>query len=180
MIRVLLFSLLPVALPALLLLIQMTTVGDAWPRDIAPGSGLKLWGFLAVALTTFGAWLLVARKERDTRLLRISALFLVMTGLVSWPLWSAGLLPSVNGMSLGPNRVQSMRVERLEATRQSRRTTYNYWAWLAPHAPNSELQRGRYFISQDIYQRLTASGADGVQINHARGALGAVAITDIR
>lgn len=177
--RVLFFSSLPITFPFVLVLVQILTIGDVWPRAIAPGSGLKMWGLIASALTAACVWLVIARTARDKRLVHFAALFCVMTGLMGWPFWSAGLLPSVNGSALGPERTLSMRLDRLEATRQSRQKTLFYWAWLAPQEGDSGLKAGRYFIPEDVHSRWTASTPDNVQITYARGALGALVVTGI-
>ena len=52
--RVFLLALLPFAIPAGFTL--LLALGFNWPRDLAPGSGLKLAGFVATAATALAVW----------------------------------------------------------------------------------------------------------------------------
>lgn len=175
-----LLGFLPVAVPFLLTIAVILSVGEAWPRNIAPGSGLKLWGLFASGLTAASVWLMVRRRVADQRAVRFAALFCVMTGLLGWPAWSVGVLPSINGRSLDPEMTQSMVIERLEITAASRQRGFYYWAWLTPLDPASGLATGRYVIPEDTFRRWSGEQPKLVQLHHARGALGARVVTGYR
>ena len=64
---------LPFFLPAILTFVLMFTVGESWPRNIAPGSGLKLWGFGATAVTALLAWRYAIRGIADPRAHKMAA-----------------------------------------------------------------------------------------------------------
>lgn len=112
--------LLPFALPILITMALVLTIGEAWPRNIAPGSGLKLAGLVATAFTGAAVWGLATRRVDDWQVRKGVAILCAVTALMGWPVWSMGVLPSVNGMTLGPEEQTPMRLMRLEITAPSK------------------------------------------------------------
>jgi len=167
----------PFAVPILLTFALVIFVGESWPRNIAPGSGLKMPGFGAAVLTSLIVWHLTTRSIADRRAHKMAALICGVVGLMGWPVWSLGVLPSVNGLSLGPQETLQMALERTEVTTVSRSEDLNHWAWLRPEAPNSRAQAGRYFIPEGIYQQWNNRRPSTVTITIAKGLLGAQVVT---
>ena len=171
---------LPFALPILLTLVLVLTVGDRWPRDIAPGSGLKLAGLLASALTAIAVWRHIVRGLTDPLAHKFAAALCPVTGLMGWPVWTVGLLPSANGAALESERSVRMVLDRTETTTRSKSRELNYWAWLKPGAEDAPLQSGRYFIPQATHDDWSSRRPAAVEVTYAEGALGAVVITGYR
>ena len=172
--------LLPFAVPILLTLALLLLVGDRWPRDIAPGSGLKLAGLCASALVAFAVWRFVVRDVTDKRARKFAALLCALTGLMGWPVWSVGVLPSLNGSNLSGERTVRMALERIEATRKSKSRGYYHWAWLKADSDNFGVRSGRYFISEGIYDLWGREAPAMVDVTVAQGALGALVVTGFR
>ncbi len=170
-------ALLPFAVPILLTFALLLLVGEAWPRNIAEGSGLKLAGFIATAVTSLLAWHFVTRGVADGRVQKAAALLCGVAGLMGWPVWSVGIMPSVNGASFGPAQTVRMVLERTAATTVSRSNRLNHWAWLRPEAEDSPVQAGRYFIPEEAYRDWTARQPGTVSMTIARGMLGAEVVT---
>lgn len=168
---------LPFAFPMLVTLALVILVGESWPRNIAPGSGLKLAGLVATALTGAMVWHRATRSIADRRAHKMAALMCAVTGLMGWPVWTVGVLPSVNGISLGPQSAVRMALERTEVTTVSRSSALNHWAWLRPLSPDAEVVAGRYFIPEATYQRWNSEQPSTVTVTTARGLLGAQVVT---
>lgn len=168
---------LPFAIPALVTIALIVTVGESWPRNLPPGSGLKLAGFLATALTALLVWRYATRDLADVRVRKAAALLCGVTALMGWPVWSVGVMPSVNGSRLGEAQTVRMVLERTETTTVSRSDRLNHWAWLRPETPATPLQAGRYFIPEGIYQSWSSTQPATVEVTIAKGALGAVVVT---
>lgn len=164
---------LPFALPIVLTFVLVFTVGERWPRNIAPGSGLKLAGMLVAALTSVIIWNLVARSIEDHRARSFGALLCAVTGLLGWPVWSVGVLPSVNGFKLGEPQTISMTLERTEVTPVKQSSRFNHWAWLKTDRLDLPIASGRYFISKQTYDDWSRRESGPVKITFARGLLGA-------
>ena len=88
---------LPFVLPIVATFALLFLVGNQWPRDIAIGSGLKMPGLCVAALSAFVIWWWSVRKIQDRRIRAFAAIFCGVTGLMGWPVWTVGILPSVNG-----------------------------------------------------------------------------------
>ena len=176
--RVFLLALLPFAIPAGFTL--LLALGFNWPRDLAPGSGLKLAGFVATAATALAVWGYSVRGLDDRQARGMAALFCAVVGLMAWPLWSMGVLPSVNGAVVRDPFAVEMALERTEATTMQRSPEFNHWAWLAAVPVHSALQGGRYFIPKATYDRLEAERPATVTVDGGTGLLGAVVVTAIR
>ena len=56
----------------------------------------------------------------------------------------------------------------------------NYSAWLEPINPGGAIDGGRYYISEEVYQRLESQKPVAIRVAHSRGLLGAVVVTDYR
>ena len=170
----------PFALPFALPLLILITVGESWPRDIAPGSGLKLAGLIASAATAAFVWRAITGLFEDERIHRFAAIGCAVTALMGWPVWTTGVLPSINGARLGTAQVQEMRLARIEITRPSKRPGFYYWAWPKPTSPDAAIAGGRYFIPEDTYQRWRPAKPATVRVTHAPGLLGAEVVTEFR
>lgn len=170
----------PFALPFGLTLIILATVGEAWPRSIAPDSGLKLAGLIASALVGAAVWLIIVRAFADERVHKFAAIGCGVTALMGWPVWTVGVLPSVNGASIGREKVAFMRLGRIDVTRPSKGQGFYYWAWLEPVHPGAAVVGGRYFIPETVYQRWAQHKPATVKVMHARGLLGAEVVTQYR
>lgn len=170
---------LPFAAPILVTFVLLALVGDQWPRDIAPGSGLKIAGLCTTAVSAFACWLFAVRAVDDRRVRGFAALLCAITGLMGWPVWSVGVLPSINGSVLAEPSAVRMTVERTEATHKSKSKGFYHWVWLKADTGNARLYSGRYFISEDVYERLNRTTPDIVTVNVARGLLGAQIVTGL-
>lgn len=164
---------LPFALPILATFALVLVIGDQWPRNIAIGSGLKLAGLCATAITAFVIWWRAVRKMHDRRIRAFAAIFCGVTGLMGWPVWTVGILPSVNGAVLSPPSHVPMTLERIEMTPKSKSRGFYHWAYLKSTNSNSPIQSGRYFISEADYQRFDSNRPAAVDVTVARGLLGA-------
>lgn len=153
-------------------------VGESWPRNIAPGSGLKVPGFGASVLTSLIVWQFITRSIGDKRVHKMAAIICGVVGLMGWPVWSVGVLPSVNGFSLGPRESVRMTLTRTEITTVSRSRAFNHWAWLRPEVPTARAKTGRYFISEQTYQRWDDERPSTVNVTISEGLLGAQIVTD--
>lgn len=169
--------LLPFAIPKLLTTALVILVGESWPRNIAPGSGLKMWGFGASVLTSLIVWRFITLGIRDTRVHKVAAVMCGVVGLMGWPVWSVGVLPSVNGFSFGSQESVRMTLTRTEITTVSRSRAFNHWAWLRPEVPTARAKAGRYFISEQIYQRWNDQRPSTVNVTISEGLLGAQIVT---
>ncbi len=169
--------LLPLVVPFVVTIVLVFMVGEDWPRNIAPGSGLKLAGFVASAAVCLIAWRFATRAVADRRAHMFAALLCGVVGLMGWPVWSVGVLPSVNGFSLAPAQTVRMRLERTQTSTVTRSTKLNHWAWLRPLAPGPAAEAGRYFIPEQTYARWNRDQPDIVTVTRARGLLGAQVVT---
>lgn len=109
----------------------------------------------------------------------LSGLFCSMVGLLAWPVWSMGVLPSLNGASLHEPRTVVATLERTEATAKRRSRELNYWAWLVPQE-GVGLAAGRYVIREALHERLAAEAPATLEVEAATGMLGAVVVLAIR
>lgn len=168
---------LPFALPILVTFVLVILVGEAWPRNIAVGSGLKLAGLVTTAITSLIVWRFATHAATDPRVRKFAALMCMVTGLMGWPVWCVGVLPSINGVSLGPPQTIRMTLERTEVTTVSRSRKLNHWAWLRPESAELPVQAGRYFIPEGIYEDWTRRQPAAVAVTIAPGMLGAQVVT---
>lgn len=166
-------ALLPFAMPIILTFLLILLVGDHWPRDIAAGSGLKLAGLFCSALTAVVIWLYTVRKTPESRVRTFTALLCTVTGLLGWPIWSTGILPSVNGAVLAEPVIVPMTLERTETTYKSKSRDLYHWAWLKAQNEAGIVKSGRYFISEDVYARYQGTEGGVVEVSVAKGLLGA-------
>lgn len=170
---------LPFAAPILATFVLLVLVGDQWPRDIAPGSGLKLVGLCAAILTSAVFWAFAVGDVENIRIRRFAAALCAITGLMGWPVWSVGVLPSINGSVLTEPSILRMTVERTEVAHKSKSKGFYHWVWLKADNGNARLPSGRYFISEDVYQLLQSTKPDTVTVTVAQGILGAQVVTAI-
>lgn len=169
--------LLPFAIPMLMTAALVILVGESWPRNIAPGSGLKMFGFGASALTSLIVWRFITRRIEDMRVLKVAAAICGVAGLMGWPVWTVGVLPSVNGFSVGSQESVRMTLMRTDITTISRSRAVNHWAWLRPEVPTARAKAGRYFISEQTYQRWNEQRPSTVKVTISEGLLGAQIVT---
>lgn len=168
---------LPFAAPIAMTLVLLVFVGERWPRSIAPGSGLKLAGLGAAVLAAALAWRFAVRGIADRRVHRFAALLCLVTGLMGWPVWTMGLLPSLNGVRLEDERTVPMMLERTETTRESKTGRLFHWAWLRADAAEGPAGSGRYFIPAEVHADWSRRPPGPVRIQVARGFLGAEVVT---
>lgn len=168
----------PFAIPMLLTVALIIFVGTDWPRNIAPGSGLKIPGLGATIVTSLMVWRFTTRGVSDKRIHTMAALVCGATGLMGWPVWSVGVLPSVNGISVGSQETLRMTLERTEVTTIKHSRELNHWAWLRPTAQNPRSRAERYFISEAEYQRWSDQRPSTVTVTFAQGLLGAKIVMD--
>lgn len=169
-------ALLPFAVPILLTFALVLVIGDQWPRDIAPGSGLKLAGLGATALTALVVWRNAITGAQHDNIRKLAALLCVVTGVMGWPVWSVGVLPSINGAMLHNQSTIRMTLERTEVTHKSKSRDLYYWAWLKAEHGDPVIESGRYFIPKDFYERLAMESPPAVDVSVAQGLLGAQVI----
>ncbi|MBK9004565.1 MAG: hypothetical protein IPM41_12090 [Sphingomonadales bacterium] len=168
---------LPFVVPIVITMAVALLIGERWPRTIAPGSGLKFAGFCATVLCCVLVWRFAIGDIADRRTHKFAALLCVATGLLGWPVWSMGMLPSVNGYRLDKEQVLTMTLERTEITRQSKSAIRNHWAWLRTDDPAASAVSGRYYIPEHVHADWTRRGTGPVRIKIARGLLGAQVVT---
>lgn len=168
---------LPFAVPIVMTLATVLLIGERWPRTIAPGSGLKFAGFCATVLCCAGVWRFAIRGIEDKRVHKFAALFCAATGLMGWPVWSTGILPSVNGYRLDNERVIAMMLERTETSTRSKSRKLNHWAWLRTDDPSAQIGSGRYYIPEVIHANWSRRAPGPVRLKVARGLLGAQVVT---
>lgn len=178
--RTLGWALVPVALPAALMVAAVGFIGGDRPGDIAPGSGLKFVGLGATALTAWVAWRLAVRGSDDRRVRKLAGLLCVMVGLIGWPLWTLGVMPAVNAAVLRDERLVEMTFERTEATKISRSLEMNHWAWLRPKVEGAGIAAGRYLVPETTYDEWSAAPPDTVELRVATGLLGATTVLELR
>ncbi len=152
-------------------------VGNDWPRNMAPGTGLKLPGLAATIITSLLVWRFTTHGIEDKRVHKMAGLICGVIGLLGWPVWSVGVLPSVNGISVGSQETVRMTLERTEATTIKHSRALNHWAWLRPIAQNPDSQAERYFISEEEYRRWSDQPPSTVTVTFAQGLLGATVVT---
>lgn len=164
---------LPFAIPLALTMALVIFVGETWPRTIAPGSGLKLAGLVATMLTAAAVWHAITRSIADRRVRQVAGLICGLTAMMGWPVWSVGILPSINGARLGPPAAIPMVLERMESTTIRHSAGRNHWAWLRSPQQRSD----RYFISEELYTRWNSQPPGTVTVTIAPGLLGAAVVT---
>jgi hypothetical protein len=177
---VLIRSLIPFAVPVLLTIALLVIAGSSLPRDVAPGSGLKLAGLLATLLTTVLAWRVSVQGISDTRVRSVAGVLCLFVGLISWPVWSMGALPFVNALALQDERTVVMTLDRTESTPIRLSSDRNHWAWLTPTEAETGILPGRHFIPQATYDLWAAARPDSVTVQAATGLLGATVIIAIQ
>ncbi len=170
---VLLKGLLPFAVPILLTFGLLLLVGDRWPRALAPGSGLKLAGLLTTLITAWAVWHHAVGRVEDRKARQFVALMCALTGLMGWPVWSVGVLPSINGSVQRNHVTVRMALERTEVTHASKSRDLYHWAWLRADGGTHARLSGRYFISEALYESLGNATSVQVDVTFAEGLLGA-------
>lgn len=171
---------LPMLIPFLLALILGALVGARWPTNIAPGSGLKLAGLVASVATCLLVWRSVARAIADSRQKPLAAAICVLTGLMGWAFWSAGVLPNVNGFILGSESKVHMAFEGTSTTRASRQPYDHHWARLKAEGPDSPIGSGLYYISEQLCADWNSKAPESVNVTVAPGLLGAPVVLEYK
>jgi hypothetical protein len=168
----------PLAIGATLALLLL--VGERWPRGVAPGSSLAPAGLVTTACFALLVTLSVRQQWQKREPRRFSLILCGVTSLMAWPVWTMGVLPSINGVHLGAVHETAMRLERTTTSSASKSRRIYYWAVLSPAAHNSPLGAGRYFIPQERHEAWTQMGEGVVKVQHARGLLGAETVLGFR
>ncbi|MFN3469545.1 MAG: hypothetical protein ACK4UL_04535 [Novosphingobium meiothermophilum] len=171
---------LPFALPFMLTLALIVTIGEAWPRQIAPGSGLKFEGLIASTLTAALVWHRTARQHDQRHFRILVGCLCAVTGMMGWPVWTLGILPSINGSILHDERESTMRLAGLETSQKTRQRGLYHWARVEPLIQAPPIAAGRLFIAEDMWQRLARSRPDTVRVRYADGLLGERVILGLR
>jgi hypothetical protein len=171
---------LPFVLPVALTVIILLTVGETWPRSIAPGSGLILPGLIPSAMFATLAWRIAGRAFEDQNVSKFAAIICAATGLMGWPIWTIGVLPSINGAILDHEQFAPMYLGRLDVSRPKGGGSPSYSVRLEPVHPGGPIDGGRYYISKEVYLRLESQQPVAIRVAHSRGLLGAVVVTDYR
>lgn len=179
-VRVLIRALLPFGVPIFLILAFLLIAGPGMPRDIAPGSGLKLAGLVATLVTTGVVMVVSVRGISERRVRGLARVLCLLVGLMAWPVWSVGVLPFVNAIALHGERTVLMTLERTEATSIKNSPEQHHWAWLTPNADGTGVSPGRHFIPKATFDLWAAEKPASVDVEVATGLLGATVVTDIR
>ncbi len=167
-----------IAIVATMLLVLF--VGDDIPRNIAYGSSLAAWG-LATAIISAVIPFAILRNKWPQPVMRRMALGLCGIGaFMSWPVWTMGILPTINGMHIGTLQTSEMRLDRLETSHASKSRKIYHWAYLQPVSPTAALDGGRYFVSANEHRRWSKTRPQTIQISHVTGLLGAQIVTAYR
>ncbi len=178
--RLVLLSVLPFPLAILSTIAFVLTIGTRYPRDIAPGSSLILPGLVLSIVVMLLVTAHVRRNWIEDAPRRFSLILCAITSLLAWPVWTVGILPSVNGISLGREQVSAMRLVGLSTTRAKSGRRLYYLATLEPGVRSAEIGAGRYFFSKEIYDRWQSRTGREVTVMHASGLLRAQAVLDFR
>jgi hypothetical protein len=172
--RLLLLSSAPFPLAIALTFLFILTIGTRFPRDVAPGSSLILPGFVLSGIVMALITALVRRHWPEPALRRFSLFLCGITSLMAWPVWTTGILPSVNGAILGPRQTSAMRLTGLSISHASKGRRIYYWAAMRPPPDTaSALGAGRYFVPQQVYEAWQPQVGRDVRVDHATGLLGA-------
>lgn len=170
----------PFALAILSTFALVLIVGDRFPRQLAPGE--RLWphglGWTA-AIGAVVAWALT-RETADPRLLRALLGLCILTSLMAWPVWTLGLMPSLNGARVGTVQTTPMKLARLQTTPMSKGRGLHHWAHLEPAGSDPALARGRYFVDEAAHERWQRGGTRVVEVDHAVGLLDARVVLALR
>lgn len=148
-------------------------VGDRVPRVIAPGSSLVAAGLSVTLLTGLFPLTTMWLRWSEPLARRQTILICGFAALMSWPIWTMGVMPTVNGMRFGPVHSTAMRLIRQEIRHASRNPTIYHWAYLRPAAADSGLTAGRYFVPTADYDIWSGAPPRNIQVHHATGLLGA-------
>ena len=178
--RLILISAIPFPLAILATLLLVFAAGARFPRDVAPGSSLALPG-LIVSLAIMS--LITARVRRhwiEPAPRRFSLILCTATSLMAWPVWTMGILPSVNGMHLHAERTSAMRLSALTFSHASKGRQIYYWGTLQPAGEATGIGAGRYFIPKAIYDAWQGQVGKRVTVHHATGLLRAEAVLEFR
>lgn len=171
--RLLLIWLLPVVIALCSTFAVVLAGPNRFPRSIAAGSSLAVPGLVAsviVSLILFGVlWRLRSRPQER----QASMVLGILASLISWPIWSSGVMPSINGFAVRQSSTTTMQLQRLEITHATKSREVYHWARLAPLAAESGLKQGRYFVPADRYDIWERHGAKTVEVRHGTGLLGA-------
>ncbi len=171
--RLLLLAMLPFPLAIAVTLMMVLAIGNRFPRNIAPNSSLVLPGLLVTLIVLLAILAYVHRRWVEPSAFHFTLVLGGITSLLAWPVWTMGVLPSVNGIRMEPERATMMRLSGLSTTTISKSRRLNYWATLEPAGSTSPLGAGRYLISQSLSERWQAQQVRQVRVTHRTGLLGA-------
>lgn len=186
----LLLGSLPFFASGLITVLLLALTHQRIPAQLLPGESLAVHGLLAAALVGMGTALWHAHHTRHTGLRRLGWLLMAATSLMAAPVLTMGLLPTLNGLRMGPPEKTPMVLTRLETTTVSKSRSLHHWAYLAP-APQAKtpgtpgateapaepaplpVRSGRFFIDAPLHAQWQAAPPATVTVVHARGLLGA-------
>ena len=124
-------------------------------------------------MTAFGVWRYSIAQLSEPKARKFAAVLCAVTALLGWPVWSVGFLPSVNGAIVRGQSTVRMTLERTEVTHASKSRELYHWALLKPDRSDAVIGSGRYFISEDVYNRLQETSPATVGVTVGQGLLGA-------
>lgn len=129
-------------------------------------------------MTCMIVWRFAVRGIVDRRVHKFAAVLCAATGLLGWPIWTVGVLPSINGYRLGESRTVTMTLDRTDITGQSRCNRINHWARLQAGYPAGPAGSGRYHVPADVYADWSRRRPGTIRITVAPGLLGAWVVID--
>lgn len=176
--RLILLSVLPFPMAVLGTFLLIATIGNRFPRNLAPGSSLALHGLILSLLVMGAVTLHVRRRWHERRVRRFSLLLCAITSVMAWPVWTVGVLPSVNGLDHDVPLVTPMQLKSLTTSHASKSRTIYHWAFLERAEGTAVIGEGRYFVAQPVFERWQGRVGRTVAVSHASGLLGARIILD--
>ncbi|MGB5076885.1 MAG: hypothetical protein WBO17_05340 [Sphingorhabdus sp.] len=166
------------AIVATILLVLI--VGNEVPRAVAYGSSLAIWGLGAAFLSAVLPLQFMQRKWPQPNMRRAGLIACGLAALMAWPVWTMGILPTVNGLVMGAITTSEMRLMRQETSHASKSRQIYHWAYLQPVSDETPLRAGRYFVTAQDYARWNSKRPDSIQVDHANGLLGAEVVLGFR
>ena len=177
---ILLLGISPFALSILVTFLVFLIAGNRIPRQLVPGASLALPGLTLSGLVFLAVAWVMRNRTPHAKLRKFGALLAGVCTLMSAPVWTIGVLPTVNGLATGSVASTVMHLEKLETTTVSKSRRLNHWAHLRPLGSGAPLSGGRYFVSQADYTAWQESRPRTITVNHATGLLGAETVIGFR
>lgn len=171
--RLLLLAFSPFPISIVVTILAVLVVGEYFPRQIAPDSGVKLAGAVASVTVFVIVTRSIVRLGLDEAPRRFGIILALVTSLMAWPVWTLGIMPSLNGLSFGKEVTTPMRLVGLSISRPKKSRQIYYVARLEPFSDAAPIGQGRYYVPQAVYLEWERRGQGRVEVGHSRGLLGA-------